>query len=78
MNKFAKPLALLALALTIVPPGMILLQGLSSKPTVAAEADTDSVSDTPGPMSDGLMKNLMFAGTLLWFAAAPYWLKEDD
>jgi len=29
-------------------------------------------------ISEALMKWLMLLGTVLWFASAPFWLKEND
>jgi hypothetical protein len=56
MRKFAKPLALLALAATIVPP--LLFAG--------------------GALAEAPMKWTMLLGAVLWFAASPFWLKEND
>ena len=53
MKTLAKPLSLLALAGTIVPPVLFLLKMLGESP----------------------MKATMLASTVLWFAAAPFWLK---
>lgn len=53
MKKFLKPIALLGLALTIIPP-IFLFAG------IANSLDTT--------------KNVMFAGMLIWFAAAIPWL----
>jgi hypothetical protein len=49
----ARLLALLALALTIVPALLF----------------------AAGHLSDGGMKLAMLVGTILWFAAAPRWLR---
>ena len=68
MSSLAKPLSLLALSLTIVPPLVSLLGGLSAGADAAANPY----------LSDGVMKGLMLAGALLWFAAAPKWLREED
>jgi hypothetical protein len=62
MSKLAKPLAILALALTIAPPALFFLSRLGGGSAI----------------SEGLFKGLMLAGTLLWFATAPQWLREDD
>ena len=53
MKSLAKPLSLLALAGTIVPPVLFLLKILGESP----------------------MKALMLVSAILWFAAAPFWLK---
>lgn len=53
MRFASKVAALLALALTIVPPVLF------------------AVKTMPEPT----MKLLMFAGCVLWFIAAPWWLK---
>jgi len=31
-----------------------------------------------GILSEAAMKALMLAGTILWFATAPFWLKAGD
>ncbi len=56
MQKIAKPLALLALVATILPPILFLAKS----------------------MAEGPMKWIMLAGSILWFATAPFWLKEND
>jgi hypothetical protein len=85
MEKIAKPLALLALALTIGPPAWMFFQGVSSAPPAAAAeaaepdspASTVAAEDSPSLMTDSRMKFLMAVGAVLWFVAAPSWLKED-
>lgn len=32
----------------------------------------------PGDDTDSYMKNLMMAGTVLWFATAPVWMRRED
>lgn len=49
----ARALALLALALTLLPP----------------------IAFATGHLGDSAMKLLMLVGTVLWFAAAPKWLR---
>lgn len=65
MNKFAKPLALVALALTIAPSALFLLSSLSN-------------GESASSVSDSMVKSLMLVGTVLWFVTAPQWLREDD
>jgi hypothetical protein len=90
MEKFAKPLAIFALLLTIGPPAWMFVAGLSASPTTApnvspstapaATAATGSNSDSnasAGLMTDSRMKLLMAIGAILWFIASPYWLTED-
>ena len=31
-----------------------------------------------GSLAEPMMKWIMLLGTILWFAAAPFWLKEND
>ena len=56
MKAFAKFLAPLALAATIVPPLLFLFKA----------------------MSEGPMKATMLVATVVWFAAAPFWLQGGD
>lgn len=65
IHRIAKPAAILALVLTIGPAVLFLFDGL--------QAESSS-----GAVSEGVVKGLMVAGTVLWFAAAPHWLREDD
>ena len=53
MNKFLKPIAIIGLLLTVVPP-ILLFMGAC-----------DCLTTT---------KNIMFAGMIIWFAAAIPWL----
>lgn len=90
MEKLAKPLAIIALVLTIGPPAWVFLQGISGGPATAP-SDEPAASSAPaadaaanravdaGPslLTDDRMKFLMAVGAVLWFVAAPYWLKED-
>jgi hypothetical protein len=99
MNAIAKPLALLALLATIVPPMLFMFSGVSKgadgteAETVAADdqvhvdedADSSAVagesaadSNDDGMMTQGRMQNIMLVGAILWFIAAPAWLKEND
>jgi hypothetical protein len=82
MEKLAKPLAIIALVLTIGPPTWMFLQGISSGPSAATSDETapssaPSAAASPSLMTDDRMKFLMAVGAILWFVAAPYWLKED-
>jgi hypothetical protein len=84
MEKIAKPLALLALVLTIGPPAWIFVEGVTTaSPTNVATSDVtveqaseDAAGDV-GFMTDSRAKFLMALGAVLWFVAAPFWLKED-
>jgi hypothetical protein len=55
MKPLFRLLALLALALVIVPPFALLMGWLGD---------------------ESRMKMLMLAGTILWFVAAPFWLRS--
>jgi hypothetical protein len=95
MNSIAKPLALLALLATILPPAMFMLDGLrdGAKDVPAASSDDDAVAKSDNVedqqttdedaaaarfMTESRMQNIMLAGAILWFVAAPAWLKEND
>lgn len=54
--KTARLLALLALALTLVPPALF----------------------AAGRLGDAAMKLAMLVGAVLWFAAAPRWLRGGN
>ncbi len=56
MKPLAKPLALLALAGTLLPPVLYLFR----------------------LMSEGPMKLTLLVAALVWFAAAPFWLKGGE
>ena len=94
MSAIAKPLALLALLATILPPAMFCFSGVSggtqdvaasAENDVAAESD-DEESQESEPvaageesfMTESRMQAIMLAGAVLWFVAAPAWLKEND
>jgi hypothetical protein len=68
MNAVAKAVALAALGLTIVPPAILFLQGISTG---------DAKPAANGFMTDSLVKASMAAGAALWFLAAPKWLMEN-
>jgi hypothetical protein len=77
-------LALLALALTIGPATCIFVEGVRRgipNPPVVRDnesTDPDVASARSGRIiADGLMKGCMAVGSVLWFAAAPKWLRED-
>ena len=46
----------------------------------SGDAGTADVSEEPTepPKNQPTMKALMLGGAILWFAAAPQWLREDD
>lgn len=67
MNPLVRIAAWAALALTIVPSIWMLVERLSQSPG-AAEA---------GVMTDARLKALMAVGAVLWFVAAPFWLKDE-
>jgi hypothetical protein len=85
MDKLAKPLALLALLLTIGPPAWMLVEGVAadrassqdSDDPAPAEPAASAPADDGGIMTENRMKQLMAFGAVLWFATAPFWLKED-
>jgi hypothetical protein len=84
MNAIAKTVALLALALTIGPPTWIFLAGIARgtqpTPTEVVEEDAGEANvpaKSEGFMSERLMKGSMAVGAVLWFLAAPKWLKDD-
>lgn len=56
MKSLAKPLALLALAGTLLPPVLYLFRA----------------------MGEGPMKLTLLVAALVWFAAAPFWLKGGE
>ncbi|WP_193212691.1 hypothetical protein [Luteolibacter marinus] len=55
-------LGAIALLLTIVPPVLFMNGGLPGD---------DAAREV-------MMKNLIMAGTLLWFVTAPLWMKKED
>jgi len=81
MDKIAKPLAVFALLLTIGPPTWRLVTGVSNGPAPVAATDAAVAAPTAnadaGLMTESRMKTLMAVGAVLWFATAPFWLKED-
>jgi hypothetical protein len=84
MEKIAKPLALLALVLTVGPPAWIFVEGVTTArpsdvatPVATAEQASEDAAGDVGFMTDSRAKSLMAVGAVLWFVAAPFWLKED-
>ncbi len=57
MNKLFKPVALIGLLLTILPPILLFVGAVDSLP---------------------LVKNLMFAGMIIWYIAATPWLAFQE
>jgi len=90
MNNLAKAASILALALTIGPPVCLLIEGLAGSESPAALLKTEP-NKTGGPrgsdaayrgasagvMTEDQMKAAMAAGAVLWFLAAPIWLREN-
>jgi len=65
MKMAATSVGLLALAGTIVPPAVFMLQSIA-----AGEGGSPTLSlDT--------VKAVMLVSTIAWFAAAPFWMKVD-
>jgi hypothetical protein len=83
MKSVAKIFALAALALTIVPPACIFIAGVTSDTMGAGALDqpVDLENSARGPaeggMSESLMRGSMATGAVLWFLAAPKWIKKD-
>jgi hypothetical protein len=83
MKSIAKIFALAALALTIVPPACVFIAGVTSNelgagaldPRVGAEKSARGPAE--GVMSESLMRGSMATGAVLWFLAAPKWIKKD-
>lgn len=65
MKAAATSVGLLALAGTIVPPAVFMLQ------SIAAGQD-----GAPGLSLDNV-KAIMLISTVAWFAAAPFWMKVE-
>jgi hypothetical protein len=65
MKAAATSVGLLALAGTIVPPAVFMLQSISGGP-----------GSTPA-LSLDVVKAVMFVSTLAWFVAAPFWMKVE-
>lgn len=65
MKMAATSVGLLALAGTIVPPAVFMLQSLAAGQGAAPALSLDAV------------KWIMLASTITWFAAAPFWMKVE-
>ena len=65
MKAAATAVGLLALAGTIVPPAVFMLQSISGGP-----------GSTPA-LSLDVVKTVMLLSTIAWFAAAPFWMKVE-
>jgi len=65
MKAAATSVGLLALAGTIVPPAVFMLQSISGGP-----------GSTPA-LSLDVVKAVMLSSTIAWFVAAPFWLKVE-
>lgn len=61
----AKAVGLLALAGTIVPPAVFMIQSISAGPGGSPALALDTV------------KAIMLVATIAWFAAAPFWMKVE-
>ena len=61
----ATMVGLVALAGTIVPPAVFMLQSIAAGP-----------GGTPA-LSLDVVKAIMLVATIAWFAAAPLWMKVD-
>lgn len=77
MKPIAKYLSILALLLTIGPPAWFMMGRLGA--AEAATEVTEGQDEQTGDATDSqpTMKALMLGGAILWFAAAPQWLRED-
>jgi len=65
MKMAATSVGLLALAGTIVPPAVFMLQSLAAGQGAAPALSLDMV------------QWIMLASTIAWFAAAPFWMKVE-
>jgi hypothetical protein len=65
MKMAATSVGLLALAGTIVPPAVFMLQSIAA-----------GQEGTPG-LSLDTVKAIMLVSTIAWFAAAPFWMKVE-
>jgi hypothetical protein len=83
MNSIAKIIALAALALTIVPPACVFIAGVTGNqldagaPDIRVGAEKSARGSAEGIMSESLMRGSMATGAVLWFLAAPKWIKKD-
>ena len=65
MKMAATSVGLLALAGTIVPPAVFMLQSIAAGQGGAPGLSLDAV------------KAIMLVSTIAWFAAAPFWMKVE-
>lgn len=65
MKMAATSVGLLALAGTIVPPAVFMLQSIAAGQGTAAALPLDTV------------KAIMLVSAVAWFAAAPFWMKVE-
>ncbi len=65
MKAAATTVGLLALAGTIVPPAVFMLQSLAGGPGSMPALSLDTV------------KAVMLLSTIAWFLAAPFWMKVE-
>jgi len=65
MKLAATSVGLLALAGTIVPPAVFMLQSIAAGPGAAPALSLDTV------------KSIMLVSTIAWFVAAPFWMKVE-
>lgn len=63
MKMAAMSVGLLALAGTIVPPAVFMIQSIGAGPDGTAALSLDTV------------KAVMLVSSIAWFAAAPFWMK---
>lgn len=62
----AMGVGILALAGTIVPPAVFMVQSIAAGESGSASLSLDAVKAT------------MLVSTVAWFAAAPFWMKVDE
>ncbi|RLT16773.1 MAG: hypothetical protein DWI27_08045 [Planctomycetota bacterium] len=65
MKAAATSVGLLALAGTIVPPAVFMVQSIAGEPGATPALSLDVV------------KTVMLVATVAWFAAAPFWMKVE-
>ena len=65
MKAGAAAVGILALAGTIVPPAVFMLQSVAGGPEATPALSLDVV------------KTVMLVATVAWFAAAPFWMKVE-
>jgi len=65
MKKFAMAVGLLALAGTIVPAALFMVQSIAAGQGAAPDVSLDTV------------KRVMLVSTVAWFAVAPFWMSVE-